>query len=307
MGFIRGVLSVAVCAVLFLSLFLTASFLNLSMSLKYETLKEPAADFAEDVLNETGIWKEVRENFLAVEFYCSTHYNYILEEDGFYADIPCEKVNEGSTAFLNSAIESLIFNVYYDSYDCEFWNCVTESKYPLVLLSEKAQNYWQVKFKQFLILSAILFGLLFLFIKKKSWTFILTGILTIVSAVLFRKVDWIFSFLLPDFSFFNVIDLFFLKANFVFAIFMIIGIFILIIGILFRIFGIGLKFSKVFKKKSSDFNKEDFKKIVKEEIKAEKQEEIETRKKEEKKIADSEKNKSEKVNSKVDENKSKKK
>lgn len=268
MGFIRGVLTVAVCAVLFLSLFLTASFLNLSKSLEYETIKGPASNFAKDVLNETGLWDEVRNNFLAIEFYCSTHYNYVIDEEGFYADISCEKADEGPDAFLNDAVESLIYNIYYDSYSCEFWKCITKSKYPLVLISEKAQNYWHFKFKQLLVFSLILFALLFLFIKKKSWAFILTGIMTIVSAFLFQKVDWIFSFFLPDFSFFNVLDLFFLKANFVFVIFMIVGIFILVLGILFRIFGVGLKISKLFGKKSY-FNKCDFKKLIRKEIKAE--------------------------------------
>jgi uncharacterized membrane protein HdeD (DUF308 family) len=173
---------------------------------------------------------------------------------------------------LNSSINKLMGNfnnnqivineeeldtLYYTEYNCEFWQCVKDSiassSFPLVLFSEKAKEYWTGKFILLAVLSFVLFVLILLISRNRSTTFIVTGILLIISALPFRKLDWVLKFVNEQVS--SIFSVFFTKAHTVFIIMLVIGIIFIVWGILCKIFGWKIKFKKdeeITKKDSSD-------------------------------------------------------
>ncbi|MCA9488104.1 MAG: hypothetical protein KC516_04040 [Nanoarchaeota archaeon] len=274
MGVIRGAGVVIASALLFLSLFLAASFLNLSWSLEYDTFEPAAVNYSFNLINKTGVYQELLKLEPQIEFACQTEYNYLfVGEDGLNLDFVCSTLDSGFDAFITKGLEDFVYKVYYDDYDCEFLTCLKESKYPLVLISEKAKDYWYSKYKNMLLASIVLFALLFLFVKKKYDALIIAGILMIVSSFLFRKLDLLFSFI-PELTVVDAVNLFFARSYLVYTLFLIIGILLLVVGLIFRFFHTGLKIFNWFKKKEKPLNKEDVKAAVKEEIEFEKKEKI---------------------------------
>jgi len=173
-----------------------------------------------------------------------------------------------------------MYDKYYEEYDCGFWECLKGETIPFVLISQKAKNYWQTLFYWALLISIILFVLLFIFSDSKNSPLIITGVLMIVTAIPFRKISWV-SKLLPDSPFFDLALAFFTKSYNVFLIMMIIGVILLVTGITFNLFGIGMNisgfFSELFhrekkgevpleEKDEKTFSKEEVKDIVKTEV-----------------------------------------
>ena len=265
MSYMKGAGVILVSSFLFVSLFLMASFLNLSWSMEYDAFQPGAVNYATKLVNETGIKDEIQNVFVSVEFHCQTHQNYLYSDKGINLDIPCSAIDSGFDEFIQVGVENLIYEIYYDEYDCELWDCVKKSEYPFVLISEKAKDYWHSKFKLTLWVSLILFALLFLFVKKKYNAFIIAGVLTIVSSFLFRKIDLFFS-LIPDLTLIDVLDLFFTRAYGVFLILLIIGIVLLVVCLLFKFFNVGFNLFKWFKKKKEPVSKDDVRKIIQEEM-----------------------------------------
>jgi hypothetical protein len=207
-----------------------------------------------------------------MELYCMTHNNYIFTEGDFSFEIPCTVVDSGPDNLIEFGIETLIFEIYYDDYDCEFWNCVKNSDIPFVLFSEKAHDYWNVNFRLTLWIALIAFAIMFLFSKDKGWTLMLGGIFTLLSSYLFKKFDWFLS-ILPDMPYLDVLNVFFARANAIFIIMMFIGGALLIIGIALKFFKVSFNIFKLFRKKGkkskgkeSDLTKEDIRAAVREEL-----------------------------------------
>lgn len=269
MGIIRGGLIFLLAIVLFISLFLANGFLNLSWSLEYETLQPNLLEHAGGIINDTGIRETIQSTLPAMEFYCMAHNNYIFVEENFNFEIPCGVVESGVDNLITFGVETLIFQIYYEEYDCEFWSCVKNSDLPFVLISEKAKDYWHSKFGLTCWISLLAFAALFLFSKDKGWILILTSIFIMLSAFLFRKFDWFLS-LLPDLSFFDVLNVFFAKSQTVFVIMMIIGVFLLMIGVAFKFFKISFNVLKLFRKKDKSsgksLTKDDIRSAVREEL-----------------------------------------
>lgn len=268
MGVIRGALIFVLALVLFIALFLANGFLNLSWSLEYETLQPNILEHAGGIINDTGIRDTIKTTLPVMEFYCMTHNNYIFTEGDFNFEIPCSVVNSGVDNLINFGVETLIFQIYYNDYDCEFWDCVKNSDIPFVLISEKAKDYWHSKFRLACWVALLSFGLMFLFSRDKGWTLMLTGIFVLVSAFLFRKFDWFLS-ILPDLAFFDVLNIFFARSQGIFIIMMFIGGTLLLVGIAFKFFKISFNVFKVFRKKEKKkegLTKDDIKAAVREEM-----------------------------------------
>jgi hypothetical protein len=274
MGFIRGAAVTVLGIVLLISLFVMNATLTLTWSLEYETLKpvlkETVMSYADQ---ELGLEEYLDEATAIMQEYCENKTEFVFDQDGMTYTIPCETVNQGGEAVLDQGIDALMQGIYYAEYDCEFWECVKTSDNFLVLISEKAHDYWQSKFLIFLLTSIALFLLMFIVSNKKSNVFILGGLLTIISSLPFMKLTWIANFV-PE-SFKSIFLSFFARSHNVFLIMIIIGLFLLGLGVAFHFLKWGLKIHKLFKKNSDegeedDVSKEDVKKIVKKEIAKEK-------------------------------------
>lgn len=272
MGFLRGSLVVFLSSLLFLTLLLGNIFLTLSWSMEYETLKPELKEIASEVIESTGALEMIEENYELMEIYCSEYDSFNVSEQGINLSIPCEEIKKGPESVVPYATEEIIEEVYFKNYTCDLFECIKTEGEPYVIVSEKAQEYWHSKYYLALFATIILFGLIFLVIEKKKSAVIIGGILMILAALPFKKINWLLG-LLPDGQIASIVSLFFTKAANVFLTMLIIGIIILLVGISLEILTAGLKIGKLFRKKKSKeeetFTKEEVKDIVKKEIKKE--------------------------------------
>lgn len=272
MGFIRSGIVTVLAVVLLMSLFLMNASLTLTWSLEYDTLKPVIKEAVGGLVEEEfGLGDYLDDTISLMQIYCLNETEFIFNEGGYTFVIPCETINQGKDAVLDEGSDILIDSVYYAEYDCDYWECVKETDDFLVLISEKAHDYWRSKFFIFLLTSLALFVLIFIVTNKKSNAFILGGILAIVSSIPFIKLSWLSIFVPEEFK--SIFMSFFARSHNVFLIMLIIGFFLLGLGITFHFLKWGLRISKLFRKDSGededsdeDVSKEDVKKIVKKEM-----------------------------------------
>jgi len=268
MGAIKGVLLVVVIVLLFISLLAGNIFLTLTLSIDPSSIqKELGSDILDSIVGDINVKGVIEENIPAMQEYCEDKTEFSFEDPntGKSFTISCDVIAQGSDAIVDYGVDTFIEEIYYEDYDCGFWDCFEKTGSPLFLISEKAQNYWNNKFYFSLIASIVLIALMFFLVEKKSNMFIISGSLLILSALPFMKLDSILSFF-SDKPFLGLLTIFFTKAYIVFLIMFISGIVILGVGILLKFFGIGFKISNMFSKKDKKVSKDEVKQIVKKEI-----------------------------------------
>jgi hypothetical protein len=304
MGLIRSGIVVLFSALLFLSLFLGNTFLTLSWSLEYETVQPHLTNLTENTIKDLGIEKTITDNYEIMELYCENEEIYNLENE-INIEIPCSTIVQGPQQTIEYGIQKSIEKIYYQEYDCEFWDCIKTTDSIFALVSETAKDYWNSKFYLTLITSIILFTLLIIFIESKKSALTITGALMIMASLPFRKTNWLIS-TLSEGKLTEIISLFFTRSYNVFLTMLIIGSIILLIGLAFEFFNIGVKITKVFKwifqkkennkrenplseneteeknEEKENLTEKEIKKIVKKEIKKQKKKNIENIAKEQK-------------------------
>jgi len=271
MGFVRSSLAFILSVILFVTLLLTSIFLTLSWSTNYEIIKTGVSDYAKTFANGNSFFN-LTEGIQAMEFYCMTHTNFVINEGELNLEIPCEVVNQGQEKVIEYGINQVSYDYYYKNYSCEFLDCVQKDKNFFVLFSLKAHDFWKYYSFVLLILSLVLFGLLILCVKNKSNSFIVLGVLLIFNSLILKSLIYLIN-LVPEKMISDAVSLFFSRADCVFLTFLILGILLIIIGIAIKLISSGSKISgevsKVQKKGKVDDNiiEEKVKKAVKKEIK----------------------------------------
>jgi hypothetical protein len=271
MGFIRGGLLVIVSVLLFSSFLAGNFFLTLTLSLDYDTIQPELVSVVSELSeDEINLRQVIDEELPFMEEYCQNNSEYVFSDQGHTFVIPCSVVSQGSDAIISYGLNTLVEEVYYKEYDCDFWKCLEKTGDPFFLVSEKAKDYWKQKFYFSLIASIILVALAFILIEKRTSLPILVGIMLIASGIPFLIINWIsFNWIpLPMFGeyFVQLFTIFFAKSYTVFLISFILGLIVLGIGILSKFFSIGFKISNFFSKKKKGISKKEVKNIVKEEI-----------------------------------------
>ena len=287
MGLIRSGAVVFFSGLLFLSLFLGNIFLTVSWSLEYEAIEPQLTKFASEMIEEISFDQLITESYPLMQLYCESQEVFTFSEQELNIEIPCPIINQGSQQVIEYGIQQSIKNIYYQEYECKFWECIKNTDTMFVLVSDKAREYWNSKFHLSIIVASVLFILLFIFIQSKRSVLTITGALMVVAAIPFRKINWILK-LLPEGDFRELFSVFFTSAYNVFMTMIIIGIIIFLVGLAFEFFKIGLKlnnlFHWIFKRKDDKkgeihltenenqktFTKEEVKKMVKKEIKKQK-------------------------------------
>lgn len=244
MGFLRGTVITFFSIVLFIFLFFMSLTAVLSSSLNYNTLQPALKSYAGDMLQSFVDSENIFsvENRVYMKNYCSIQSEYKFTYENYSFVIPCGVIENGTNSIISYGADNFVNQIYYAEYNCEFWQCVKASSIPLVLISEKAREYWHGKFLLLLGLSIVIFALIFFISKNRPTTFIVTGILLIVSALPFRKLHWILTFIPEKFS--GIFSAFFTKAHSVFVIILIIGIVFIFWGILCKIFEWKMEFGE---------------------------------------------------------------
>ena len=246
MGFIRGSLLVFVCILLFIILLIGNTFFVLSSSLKYENVQKELGsileDFTGDQLNiveeDFNLTEEMKEAREFMEEHCQNESSYGFSEGGYTFVIPCDvldEVGENPSALVEQGIENIIEQIYYDDYDCKFWDCFEVTELPFFLVSEKAKNYWQEKFYLTLIAFVVFVVLIFFLTKNKENTPIIVGSLLVLSSLPLLKLEKITGSIAGD-SYLSFIGIFFSKISSVFWIVFVAGLIILGAGIALKFF-----------------------------------------------------------------------
>ncbi len=154
MGVIRGGLLIVVSVILFVIVLLGSTFYVLSLSLEYDNVQKEFCDVAKNLTESRFNLIEENFNFTiemerAKDFmreHCQNETSYVFASGGYTFVLPCsllEYDNQSPQAFIDAGIDSIIYNIYYYNYNCDFWDCFKKTKLPLFLISEKAKNYWQ--------------------------------------------------------------------------------------------------------------------------------------------------------------------
>ena len=223
MGFIRGAVVTLFSIVLFLSLFAMNFTAILSSSLQYNALQPALKTSADKILSnsmaEGSIFSEEEKSYM--DHYCLIEDEYAFAYENYSFPIPCEVIEQGEDAIISYITENFIDVIYYQEYNCDFWDCVRESPIPFVLVSKKAHDYWNNNFLILFCLSVLIFALTFFISSDRPVRFIIGGVLIILSALPFRNLNWVLK-LIPD-NLDSVFSVFFTRAHAIFIIMLVIG------------------------------------------------------------------------------------
>jgi len=267
MGFTRGGLLIIVGILLFLSLLLGSIFLILSWSLQYENVQKELGpilkNLTEDKFSITGedfnLTEEMEEAREFMDEHCQNESSYVFAGGGYTFVIPCDildEVEESPSALIDQGVENIVEQIYYDDYDCKFWNCFGKTELPLFLVSEKAKNYWQEKFYFTLIAFAVMVVLIFFLVEHKQNMPIVVGSILIASSIPLTQLEKI-TMGFAGTSALSFLGVFFSKTMGVFWIILVLGLVILGLGIALRLLDLDFIKKKISKK--------DVKRIIREE------------------------------------------
>ena len=255
MGIIRGALVTIFTVLLFVSLFSTASFLTISMSLNYDIIKPEVKNIVNSlVLNQTDLPEQIDDSLEIMQVYCqnNTVFSQEIEETDFLNnytfEIPCEVINQGSEAVINYTIDDLVEKNYYKEYDCEFRDCFAQAEgLPFFLFSKHSKNYWNGWFYTAFFISLGLAALLFFFMANKTNFPFLLGIVLMVVSLPFLGVGKLIG-LIVGWEYAQIFSAFFTQSYTTFLIFIILGIISIGVGITLKFLSVGRFFAKLFKK-----------------------------------------------------------
>ncbi len=266
MGMIRKSLLVFITILFLVSILITNSLLTVSESLEYENVNEELSELVEDLINnETYLEQELNINSDYLNTACinnseiKLYHNFTSEE----MIISCEGIGNNSNILSERLIDKIIEGIYYQKLECDFWDCFEKQDTPFFLISKKAQDYWNSKFLLLLFISIILFIAIFLLVENKSNSFILAGIIIVISALPIYKLTSVLR-LFTDKYLLEYIKIFFSLAGTVSFKIILLGIALVILGILLKFFNLGFKINNLISRISSEI-KQKFKKKEKKE------------------------------------------
>ncbi len=244
MGFIRGFFLVTVSVLLFFSLFIAITFGVLGASLTYDNVQNKSISIAHNFLQQNGnLTSTISKNYPYLQIYCQTHPNYLFNAEGYAINVSCINAMKGENELINEGISSLIHQIYYAQYNCNFLDCFKSNEIPVFLVSEKMYNYLAGKSGLFSAISLVLFVFLFLLIKKKINSFIILGAFFIIPSLAFLKMN-VFLNTSSNKMIVQFLELFFSQSFPIALKILIIGIFLVIFGIVFKIFNLGFLISE---------------------------------------------------------------
>lgn len=259
---------VIICILLFVSLMGFGTTETLEKSTKFTNIEKKFTSLSKDFIKESVDLKPIINQSLPfMQVYCENNSVYSLKQEGYSFNISCDSINKGTDAIIdniiNETVSSFIKNYYYKSYECDFVDCLKENK-PLILISEKAHDYWREKSTLLLLISLGLTVLLFFLIKHKSNFFIILGGITIGAGSLISQLPGIASktaqtAFSPTTSalnqlgissdiFVNIFQAFFSQAEKVYFWFILAGILLVAFGVLSKFFNITSKIWALFPK-----------------------------------------------------------
>ncbi len=264
MGLMRVFLLVIICILLLISLLGFNSLFVVSSSLTYENVNSQVKsilneNFTDNILPDVGEiagieiddfnLSEQEESLLnqTIEIYCQNQTEYVFSLEGYTIDLSCEDIQGGGTqAIIDETLNDFIEGVYYDSYDCDYWDCFEKEETPLFLISEKSHDYWQSKMWIMFFVSFFLVVLAFFLVKEKQNFPIVLGGVLIVSVLPLLGIEKLVSGLFGSFAVFFTSIL--TNINMIFVANLVIGLILIALGIILKVIGIE-RIKKMFSRK----------------------------------------------------------
>lgn len=248
MGLVKSGLFWIVIVLFAVSLLVFSTLTIISTSLSYKNVDRNLVPlFSELAVKNLNLSNTVSDITSSAEIYCKNNNNkdYVTVYGGYSVSIPCSTFALGEEAVLNEIVNDAIYDIYYEDYNCNFWDCFKKQESPLFFISEKAKNYWHQKIYFFLISSLVLLGILFFLVEKRLNWFFAIGITIIASSLPLLKIKSFFSFIAGFFVSFigdsidSLLNIFFSKAITVFIIMFFLGLVILGTGIALKFVNLG--------------------------------------------------------------------
>lgn len=244
MGFIRGLLFVFVSIILLLSALCSGIFYTISSSLEYNTVQNHAVSVIQPLIEEINLTQILDSNRDAITSYCRTNPEYVFSYQGYTFQFSCQDVNSTSL-IINDAIKNFVSNLYYQQYNCNYWDCFGKYSPPLFLISEKSQQYWLNLFYMALAASILSVILLFFLFKRKYDLLFLSGGILVISALSILGIGKLLA-TLSNQIISNIALVFFSQTDFVFLRLIIAGIALIFAGLIVELFRAGFKIYDMF-------------------------------------------------------------
>ena len=135
--------------------------------------------------------------------------------------------------------------MYYQQYDCNYWDCFSKYTPPFFLISQKSQSYWN-DLLYYSITAVILSAILLFFLFKRKYNLLfMSGIVIIVSSFLILGIEKLLA-IFSNQIIFNITILFFSQSGFVFVRMFIGGIILIFTGLIVELFRAGFKIYNMF-------------------------------------------------------------
>ncbi len=246
MGVIRGALLVIVSVLFFLSVFLAGLAFTIASSLQYDNLKTELIPVIKNFTGETlNLNEQLEQIYPAMVLSCKNNVGYVFTYGEYTLTFPCEVIMQGSDEVIDYGLDQILEEIYYQEYDCSFFDCFKQGKLPTFIISEKTRTFLNNKFYILLVASIALAGLMFFLVEKKANMAVVSGALITIASFPFMKLSNMSS-LAGKFA--GIVNIFFSNSFYVFIRMLIIGVIILALGIILKIFNIGFAISDFFAK-----------------------------------------------------------
>jgi hypothetical protein len=244
MGFIRGLLLVFVSIILLLSVLCSGIFYTISSSLEYNTVQNHAVSVIQPLVEQLNLTQIVDANKEIITTYCENNPEYVFSYQGYTFQFSCQDINSTSS-IISDAIKNFVSNLYYQQYNCNYWDCFGKYSPPLFLISEKSQEYWLNLFYMALAASVLSIVLLFFLFRKKYDLLFFSGGVLVVSAFAILGIGKLLA-TLSNQLISNIALVFFSQTNLVFLRLVIAGGALIFAGLIVELFRAGFKIYNMF-------------------------------------------------------------
>jgi hypothetical protein len=244
MGFIRGLLVVFVSIALLLSVLCSSVFFTIYSSLDYGTVQTHAISVVQPLIEQMNLTQLINANMATINKSCTTNSDYVFSYQGYTFQFSCQYANSAQ-AIINDAIKNFVSNLYYQQYNCNYWDCFSKYTPPLFLISEKSQQYWYNLFYVSSIISILSAISLFFLFKRKYDLLFLSGGILVISGLLILGIEKLVAMLSNQFIS-NIAMVFLSQTNFVFLRLIIAGGILIFAGLIVELFRAGFKIYDMF-------------------------------------------------------------
>jgi hypothetical protein len=257
MGIIRSVLIVFFSIVLLLSLIITSLLFTIALTLDFQNIQPAINNLTHTLLEEEyDLRQNIDSNLVQARELCENNSGYTFQFQEQDIEIPCEIIIKNTSEIIEFTIQNFTKEIYYQEYNCDFWNCFQETGKPFFLVSKKAQDYWYSKFYISLIATLAIIAILYILFSSTSNFSIFIGGILVLSSLVFIKLDYAIEKILTSIvsgtqgmlskSFdiiLNSVTILFSQTYQAYLTALLIGIGLIILGILIKFFGLGMKLS----------------------------------------------------------------